>query len=52
MTVSEWYKVLEVMVKENPQGEVYFRILKQDDYADYYDVIDASSDDVGDLMLR
>ena len=52
MTVSELYKILEELVKENPQGEVYFKIQKHDDWAECYDVIDASSDDVGDLMLR
>lgn len=47
MTVSELYKVLEELVKENPQGYIYY----WDDLEGLERVCDAEVDEEGDLVL-
>lgn len=47
MTVSDLYKVLEEMVKENPQGSVYI----SDDWGYFESLSDVELDDDGDLVL-
>ena len=47
MTVSELYKILEVLVKENPQADVYF----MDDFRECELVTEVEMTVSGDLVL-
>lgn len=50
MAVSELYKVLEVLVKENPQGLIY-RIYWEDSGIELERIRDAEVNEDGDLVL-
>ena len=50
MTVSELYKILEVLVKENPQGEVLFLDVAEEGYP-YKAILSGEINEDKDLVL-